>query len=118
MRLEIRSFADAGNLEKERLILRVSSDTDIGEYAVLRSGTGSSGSPTSGRKMAYWFPDVNVNAGDIVVLYSKKGTRSEKPLTEGRTAHFFYWGSSTPLWVPGRCAVVLLVSDWEYKLPT
>jgi len=118
MNLEIRSFADAGNLEKERLVLRVLSDTDLGQYAVLRSRIGSSRGPTSGRKRAYWFPDGDIKSGDLVVLYTKMGIRGEKPLTGGGTAHFFYWGSETPLWTGEHCAVLLSVSDWEYSIPT
>jgi hypothetical protein len=70
MNLDIRSFADAGNYPKERLVINVLRDTDIGEYAVLCSPVGSDGNPTPGGKIAYWFPDGDVKAGDIVVLYT------------------------------------------------
>lgn len=114
MKLKLRSIAAPGNFENERLILKALSDTDVGEYAVLWSGIGSLGGPTSGRKRAYWFPDADVSAGDTVVLYTKKGERSKKPLDAGGTAHFFYWGSETPLWDENHCAVLIFVSEWEY----
>jgi hypothetical protein len=114
MKLELRSIAAPGDLGKERLVLKALSDMDVGDYAVLRSGIGDSGGPTSGRKRAYWFPDVSVKAGDTVVLYTKTGKRSKKTLDNGGTAHFFYWGSETPLWDEKHCAVLLLVSEWEY----
>ena len=37
MQLELKSFADAGVLDKERLIIRVLADVNIGCYVVLRS---------------------------------------------------------------------------------
>jgi len=114
MKLELRSIAAPGDLGKERLVLKALADTDVGEYAVLWSGIGSSGGPTSGRKRAYWFPDVDVKVGDSVVLYTKKGNRSKKTLDGGTTAHFFYWGSENPLWDENHYAVLLFVSDWEY----
>jgi hypothetical protein len=120
MNLEIKSFADAGNLSKERIILRALTDVDVGEYAVFRSGVGSSGrAPTSGRKIAYWFPDEKLKANDLVVLYTKKGSRSAKPLEGGRTAYFFYWGKDESLWDDNQFGVVLLeVEDWQFKVPT
>lgn len=114
MKLQIRSIAAPGDIEKERLVLKATSDADVGDYAVLWSGISTSGGPTSGRKRAYWFPDVIVRAGDTVVLYTKKGERGKKALDSGGTAHFFYWGNETPLWDENHCAVLLLVSEWNY----
>jgi hypothetical protein len=114
MSLELRSVAAAGDLEKERLVLKALSDTDVGDYAVLWSGIGNSGGPTSGRKRAFWFPDIKVKAGDTVVLYTKKGDRSKKALDGGATAHFFYWGSDSLLWDENHCAVLLFVAEWTY----
>jgi hypothetical protein len=118
MTLKLRSIAAPGDLEKERLVLKALSDTDVGDYAVLLSGIANDGGPTSGRKRAYWFPDVKVRGGDTVVLYTKRGDRSKKPLDGGRTAHFFYWGSDSPLWDENHCAVLLFASEWDYLKPT
>jgi hypothetical protein len=119
MKLEILSFADAGDISKERLVLKARADIDVGEYAVLRSMTGASGSkPTSGRKAAYWFPDVEVKAGDLVILYTKTGTRSTKALESGSTAYYFYWKKDGPQWGDGEYGAVLLeVADWQFKTP-
>lgn len=114
MKLAIHSVAAPGDIGKERLVLKALSDTDVGDYAVLWSGIGDGGGPTSGRKRAYWFPDITVRAGDSVVLYTKKGDRSKKVLDGGGTAHFFYWGSETPLWDENHCAVLLFISEWDY----
>lgn len=115
MKVEIRSFAEAGELTKERLILKASSDLDIGDYAVFCSGISDEGNPTSGRKRAFWFPDYAVKAGDLVVLYTKKGSQSKKAW-KSNTAHFFYWGLEAPIWVPPKCAVVLLVDDFDFEI--
>lgn len=118
MRLSISSFADPGNLEKERIVIKAMSDLDIGTYLLLRSSVSSEGSPTAGRKSVYWFPDGMVKAEDLIVLYTKVGERSKKLLSGGRTAHFFYWGYQKALWgTNDYTAVILRVSEWAQKIP-
>jgi len=119
MNLEIRSFAKAGEISHERIILKALTDLDIGEYAVFRSGVGSNREePTSGRKIAFWFPDEKVKAGDLVVLYTKKGNRSVKQLDEGGTVYFFYWGRDEVLWADKQFGAVLLeVAAWQFRVP-
>ncbi len=115
MRVEIKSFPDAGKLREERLVLRVLSDVDLGDYAVFCSETADDGTPVAGRKRAFWFPDYEVKTGDLIVLYTKSGSQSKKDW-KGKTAHFFYWGLDAAIWVPTVSAVVLLVSEWEFKI--
>jgi len=118
MKIEISSFADAGNYQNERLVIKVQSDIDIGEYAVFCSAVSTEGDPTSGRKNAYWFPDGSVKSGDLVVLYTKRGTTSTKKLTGARTAHFYYWGEEKALWGSADNAAVLLsIDEWNYEIP-
>ena len=117
MNLEIRSFADAGDISKERLVLKAVADVDVGEFAVFKSGISTKGNPTSGRKIAYWFPDEKIKANDLVVLYTKKGSRRTKQMDAGRTAYFFYWGRDEPLWGDSDYGAVLIeVYDWEFKV--
>ena len=118
MNIQIRSFADAGDIEKERMSLRVSANIDLGAYAIFFTLTSSDGKPTAGNKVAYWFPDANVKVGDLVVLYTKSGERRTKELTTGGTAHFFFWGLKKPIWnTPKAGCVLLSVDEWEWKAP-
>jgi hypothetical protein len=120
MQLEIRSFADAGDLANERLVLRALDDMDIGSYMILRSKADASGNPLSGLKTAYWLPDIRISKGDLVVLYTKTGKASKKILESGRTAHFYYWHQTNPLWEAEKknTAVVLLADSWAAKSPS
>ena len=116
MMLEITSFADPGVIENERLVVKVLSDLDIGSYAVLLSGVSDAKTPISGRKTAYWFPDQEVKSGDLIVLYTKSGTRSKKEIANGHTAHFYYWGLKEPIWGTLRTAVILRVAEWIHRV--
>jgi hypothetical protein len=116
MMLEISSFADAGVHEKERLVLKAVGDVDIGKYGVFRSGV-SDGAPISGSKIAYWFPDQRVKAGDLIVLYTKKGTSSKKEISGGHTAYFYYWHRENSLWGSGeRTAVLFRIAEWTHQI--
>jgi hypothetical protein len=118
MKLEISSFADPGDHQKERLVIKVLADLDIGAYAVFRSSLGSDGNPTSGRSTAYWFPDDAVKSGDLAVLYTKSGQGGKKDIGGGRTAHFYYWGLDNATWgTSGNTAVILRVAEWIHAAP-
>ena len=116
MNIKFRSIADSGVPAKERLILKVLSDVDVGEFVVFRA-TARDGIVTTGVKTVFWFPDKEVKAGDLVVLYTKKGAQSENLLEGGNRAHFFYWGISGTLWDDkSMAAVILHVSEWTSHL--
>jgi hypothetical protein len=112
MNIKFSSIADRGVPKKERLVLKVVAKTDVGEYAVFR--TGISGSEVTTDVMnTFWFPDKPVAAGDLVVLYSKSGTQNEKELERGGRAHFFYWGVGGTLWDSKEHAVVIThIDEW------
>ncbi len=113
MNIEIKSIADKGDLKKERLVLRVKQDANVGYFLMLRTGF-SGGQMTTGVTHTFWFPDKDVKAGDLVVLYSKAGTANEKVLDRGAKAHFFYWGQSSALWgTDDRGAVLVHAPDWQ-----
>ena len=113
MNLKLKSIADKGNQQKERLVIRVINDTDVGEFIVMRTGYVDQ-SINIGVTHTYWFPDKSVKAGDLVVLYSRSGELKEKPLERGGTVHFFYWGANESLWDrPNIAAVLAHAPVWE-----
>jgi hypothetical protein len=119
MKLEIKSFADPGNFEKERVVLRASADEDIGSYVLMRSQAADDGSPTSGRKSAYWLPDKRLKGGDMVVVYTKKGSSSKKQLASGATVHFYYWNLTDQIWGEDKNNVAVLFDarNWISATP-
>lgn len=113
MNLKLKSIADKGDLPNERLVISVLKDSNIGEFAVFRTGL-VNGEIQIGVTNTYWFPDKQLKAGDLVVLYSKTGKISEKKLERGNMAYFYYWGQSQALWKTSEKAAVLLHAPaWE-----
>ena len=117
MRLTIRSVADKGNTEKERLVLKVDSNTDIGDYILIQAGFYDN-SVTTEIHHTYWFPNKEVETGDLVVVYTKSGRENQKEMKNGHNAHFFYWGITTSIWSrDDRAPVLFHAPDWISKDP-
>ena len=114
MSLVLRSIIEKGDLAKERLTLKATSDLDVGDYALLQCGL-VDGTLTTEVLRAFWFPYSPVLDGDLVVLYSKVGESRHKTLASGSKAHFFYWGNTSPIWTEDRAAVILKAPEWSSK---
>lgn len=118
MNLTIKSVADAGDINKERIVFQVINDADVGQYAIFRAAN-SDEMVTTDVTHVFWFPDKSVSVGDHVVVYTKSGSDKEKLLNSGSKSHFFYWGKSESLWGTDRYSVVILqVDTWVSYRPT
>ena len=118
MKITIDSFVDCGLLDKERVILKVFEDGDLGDYTALLSKKNvkdGENISSAGKQWCYWFPNVDVKKGDLIVLYSKKGNQKTKEINANSTARFFYWGFDEPIWVGHKYNLVLLYSEeWDF----
>lgn len=113
MNLKLKSIAEKGNLEKERLVINVLNDADVGDYILMQTGM-SDGNVNISIFGTYWFPNKSVKAGDIVVLYTKSGVNKDKDLDGSRKAHFFYWGKNADFWSkPEKAAVLAHAPTWS-----
>jgi hypothetical protein len=114
MNFAITEIANAGVLDRERVVIKAIGSADVGDYAVFRAIATSKNRITTGNvPNVFWFPDIEVTAGDIVVLYTKKGTHSKKK-TSGSTSYFFYWGAESPFWENAAYLPVLVHTDnWQ-----
>ena len=115
MNPKIKYFQDIGDLSKERLVLVVEREDDIGNYLIFRTDSAGDDSVSSSVKATFWFPNKPVKAGDFIVLYTKSGKQSEKTASSGITSHFFYWGFPTAIWSEGEAAVILRTSEWSFS---
>ena len=114
MMLKVTSIADRGDHEKERIVLRAALDIDVGDFAVFRSKLLEDNAISSDVTDTFWFPDKDIKNKDLVILYTKKGTSSQRVLPPEKTVHFYYWGKSTPLWSGSDHAPVLVhATAWE-----
>lgn len=88
-------------------------DSDVGRLAVFCNRLLKSGELSTTVERTYWFPDKKVKAGDLVVLYTKKGVDSDRENKDRTATHFFYWGLDRPLWNTEVVPVIARLNDWE-----
>lgn len=113
MKIKIEKILDR-TTEKERLWLKVLSDTDLQYYIVFDTTYISQSTISNLQRHAYWFDPKKVSSGDYVVLYTKKGKNSEKENSNGTTTYFVYWDLDHPIWNnEGDCAILFEVGTWE-----
>lgn len=117
MKLEMTSMASVGDLENERIELRATADTAIGEHAVFCALKAEDG-VSSFLRTAYWFPDGLAKAGDTIILYTKDGEDTERPGPNDTTTHVYFWGRTVPVWDNDKFAPVLVrVAEWKIAKP-
>ena len=107
MKIEFKSIADRGNYDKERLVLKVLADTDIGDHLVAQTDALSQDIGTE-LYHTFWPSYKTISSGDLIVLYTKSGKDSEKELSDGRHTHFYYWGLNSAIWDNNDKAAVIL----------
>ncbi len=118
MTVELVGIEDAGNIEKERLVLKASAHDQLGNYAIFRCEADEDGLPYSGNiSKTFWFPNRMLAAGDLVILYTRQGRDSRKKDEGGHTSYFYYWDLDEPLWTIGAMPVVVQTPDWELGKP-
>jgi hypothetical protein len=114
MSLSFRGVRDAGNLQKERLVLVADGLTSVGASAIFRAKSGSDAAIYPEVSHAFWFPDLTAKDGDLIVIYTKEGKDSTKENSNGSTSHFFYWDISTPLWTEaGYVPILIKIETWK-----
>ena len=120
MSFRISSIQNAGDIAKERLVLRADLAVDLGAYAIFCCWAADGDEVSSGDlPAAYWIEDQKVEKDDLIVLYTKAGNRSSKVSDSGRTSHFFYWGRQSPLWLAGKRPVLVNTKSYQFgPIPT
>jgi hypothetical protein len=117
MTIEIKYVKDAGNIQKERLVLKVTSDDEIGNYVTFDTTYLDDGKISNEMRHSFWFPDRKVKENDLVILYTRDGKDSKLENKNGTTSHFFYMGLGNNIWnKDGDSAVLMEIKSWKQKI--
>lgn len=118
--LEVIKVVDAGNLQKERVILRMAESTSLINFVLINSNApDDSGQVVDLNEHVFWFPDKVANQGDYVRLYSKAGQETVQQGTydaKPTRFHNFFWAKRSAVWNRESNAVVIFrVQNWLSK---
>lgn len=115
--LEVIGIRDAGNIERERLLLRANSAVDLIRYLIIDAHSSGPTTIQDINRNVFWFPKRSVESGNIIRLYSRVGRNDQTDGSYGdETVHYhnFYWNKPTAVW-DGRAnaAVLVELADWH-----
>lgn len=117
MDIEILYFKDNGVIDKERVVLLVKENCDLGHYILATSHIKPETNTFSSKiDNVYWLPDREAKKGDKVVVYTKKGINNKRENEDKTTSHFFYWGIENPLNSQNdNTCIVVLNASWQVE---
>jgi hypothetical protein len=112
MKLDIKEIKDNG-AHDERVVLIATEDCDIGRYFAFITKLSEGKIVYNNIKYPFWFPDKLVKKGDLIVLYSGKGTDNFKINTDGTTSYFYYRGLDTSILIGNYITLIVEANNWK-----
>ena len=115
MKIKLVEIKDPGNKDKERIILKVLNDTDLGGYMMAVSTEESDKTISTRLKNVMWMEDQPLKSGDLVVVYTKDGNSGKIDNSDGSTSYFYYWSLARPIGETKDAGVLLFEVDWSFE---
>ncbi len=113
MEVKIIGIGDKGIQAHERIGLKALRACNLKFYMIFKTNLTDSGFYHKSKE-SYWFMPQELNEGDKIVIYTRKGTDSYKENEDGTKTYFYYWGLDTPIFNTEKSGVVLSeVNDWQ-----
>lgn len=115
MDIKIRSLLDKKG-DNERIVLDVVKKTQLGRFIIFDTTYDEDGVESDKNRHSFIFPSKDVEEGDIIILYTKKGKNRTTTNQKGVPLHFFYWGLDCKVWNNNEDEALLVhVDDFERK---
>ena len=111
MELEIIDILDKRDLSHERVVLKVNKDCNCWPFIIFRNN----GIRQDSRPFIFY--NMDVEKGDFITLYTKKGYDQKNNLANGVKNHILFWGLDSSIWGTDNC-VALLVKTKEFDFKT
>lgn len=108
--IKIRNVSGAD----ERVVIKILQKCDVSQYLLFDQTYDEEGIQSNKHRHVYVFPDIQVNKGDYICLYTKKGTYYTHENRSGTLTHNLYMGLEKSIWNnSGDVAYLLHYDDWE-----
>lgn len=97
--LDLGRIYNAGNYERENIVLVATEDLYLDEYMLMQMEYGEDGLPDYARSHFLTFDSIEVKAGDRVRIRTCKGEDTEEiGVNTGKHYDVVYWNLDAPIW--------------------
>lgn len=111
--LDIVGIRDAGDFDRERVVIKVNQVTQIGDFLFFYSRRTGDNSISSKVASPLWFPDISLNPKDLIVVYTKSGVSKLRTNDDGSQTYFLYWGQTKSVFVSENIPVLMKIRQWS-----
>lgn len=112
MELRLIKIKDA-NTDDERVILRALAKCNLNNYILFDTTYDENGVVSNKFRHLFVFPDLVVEKGDFIWLYTKSGVYGTHFNVSKTITHKLYWGVKSHIWNnEGDKAYLLHYDDW------
>lgn len=120
MKIKLVEIKDPGNKDKERIILKVLNETDLGNYLIVVSTEETDQTISTDLRNVKWLDDQPLKVGDLVVIYTKSGNKGKIENSDGSVSYFYYWSLEEPIGDVKDAGVLLFETSWSFikAIPT
>ena len=109
MDISVIEVLDRMDITHERIVLLVNEDCNLWPYILFNNETES-----DAKRFSFIFPNEDVEKGDYITVYSKKGVHTIQSITNGRKNHIFFWNSEHSIWSNNRKALLVETKEYEF----
>ena len=100
--------------DNERVVLKALAKCNLNEYVLFDSSYDENGIISNKHRHLFLFPNLVIEAGDFVWLYTKSGTYGTHSNVSNTITHKLYWGIKNHVWNnEGDKAYLLHYDDWS-----
>lgn len=109
MELSILNIFDRLDRQHERVVIQVSEDCNCWPYILIRNN-----GVRREESKVFIFPNMEVEKGDIITIYTKAGYPQRRKNTNERTEHILYWGEKESIWnMKNSNALLVKIEDYQ-----
>lgn len=113
---ELVNITKGATGDEERIVFRVLVECNLSNYILIDKTYDENGQVSNVHRHCYVFPNIEVQRGDFIILYTGKGTPRSYTNNSQTTSHMFYWGfdEGVSIWnTPTDWAFILKYSEFQ-----
>lgn len=100
--------------DDERVVIKALSKCNLNSFVLFDTTFNEGGVVSNKLRHLFIFPDLIVEKGDYIWLYTKSGEYGTHHNTSNTITHKLYWGIDSHIWNnTGDKAYLLHYDDWE-----